>query len=588
MVQNITVTNKATRATTTVTGQQVSLTGSSVIELPLPHTEIKSLARTGNDLVVTTSDGQVIIMHGFFTDNPASHNDLVFHDDGGLWLSDLSGMDSLPIDSSIDPSAGGVFSSVESINPLLGQASNTAATTDTATDTTAATDTVPDTGAATTTAADTATDTAAGDDHGGGLDWLPLALAVAGFTTYLGSSSSSPPVSTQNNAQLSALTINQNTDGTLIVSGHANPNDTVTVTYANGTTTSSIPADPSGNWSVTSPDAQVPGNVSVVDTTTASDSTASAQGSVVIKAIDQDTGTSASDFITNHNALTFSGTLSQPLTTGQSLEISTDGGNTWGPVTNITGTNWTYDDTANPLADGNYTVAVREVDGSGNVISPVTAQLLVIDTTAPTETTTISAINPDTGTSATDFVTGSGSLTFSGTLSAPLADGSQPGVSAESVQLSLDGGQTWHTAAVTSNTDSSLQWSFDNTATALPDGLYVVESRVSDAAGNVGPHVVAQEVEVSASGTLSLGLQDVLSNASALTSAAGSAQQVTINGGGVVTAVTLTDGVGTGSNQWQETGTTILNGITYDVYHNAAQGASTVADLLIQHGITVS
>jgi hypothetical protein len=79
----------------------------------------------------------------------------------------------------------------------------------------------------------------------------------------------------------------------------------------------------------------------------------------------------------------------------------------------------------------------------------------------------------------------------------------------------------------------------------------------------------------------------VLSDAQALTST-GSATQISIQGGGAVTTVHLAEGVGNGAGQWQETGTAAVNGVLYDVYHNTAQGSNTAADLLIQHGISVS
>jgi hypothetical protein len=251
-------------------------------------------------------------------------------------------------------------------------------------------------------------------------------------------------------------------------------------------------------------------------------------------------------------------------------------------------TTWSYTSPTS-LALGSHDVGVVVMDAAGNYGTPV-EQTVTVDNTAsnisaaaavlttPVETATLTAISPDTGTSATDFVTGNGNLTFSGTLSSAPVNG-------ETVQISLDGGQNWDPATVNS-AGSTPVWSFDNTAHTLPDGLYVVQARVLDAAGNP-ESTTAQQVEVSSSGTLNLSLQDVLSDASALTNA-GSTQQITINnGGGVVSTVNLTDGVGTAAGQWQDTGTTTVNGVTYDIYHNAAQGASTLADLLIQQGIHV-
>ena len=278
---------------------------------------------------------------------------------------------------------------------------------------------------------------------------------------------------------------------------------------------------------------------------------------------------------------TISGTLGGALANGsgngisqETLQISVDGG-AWQTVTTVTtasGTVWSYHNST-PLSNGD-SVEVRIIDAAGNESTPVTHTVTPIP--APAEWVAVTAISPDTGASSTDFVTGDGHLTVSGTLSSPLTNG-------ETVQVSLDGGQHWSAATVNG---TSGAWSLDNSANTLPDGLYVTQAHVVDASGTVQSAQAAQQVEVSASGTLNLSLQDVLSDANALTSA-GSTQPVTINSGGVVSTVHLTEGVGAGANQWQNTGSTVVNGVTYDVYHNTAEGAHALADLLIQHGITV-
>ncbi|MDR0479335.1 MAG: BapA prefix-like domain-containing protein, partial [Burkholderiaceae bacterium] len=66
----ITVIDKATHASTVVTGQDVAvdvtLPAPSIVELPIPHTEVKTLVRKGSDLIITTNGGQVITLHGYF------------------------------------------------------------------------------------------------------------------------------------------------------------------------------------------------------------------------------------------------------------------------------------------------------------------------------------------------------------------------------------------------------------------------------------------------------------------------------------------------------------------------------------------
>src|SRR5262249_32448474 len=128
---------------------------------------------------------------------------------------------------------------------------------------------------------------------------------------------------------------------------------------------------------------------------------------------------------------------------------------------------------ANPLADGTYTMQARVIDAAGN-IGTIDSQNVVIDTTPPAPTIDITAITDDTGASATDFNTGDNTLVFSCTRSAVLAPG-------ESVQISLDNGVTW-----LNTTLSGTTWSFDHSGTVLLDGTYVMQVRVIDAAGNIG------------------------------------------------------------------------------------------------------
>ncbi|RYX88154.1 MAG: type 1 secretion protein, partial [Comamonadaceae bacterium] len=189
---------------------------------------------------------------------------------------------------------------------------------------------------------------------------------------------------------------------------------------------------------------------------------------VAITAITTDSGSSASDFITNDTSLTVSGT-NAALSAGNKIQVSSDGGVTWADAT-VTGTTWTYTDPANHATSFSY--QARVVDVAGNIGQTAT-QAVTIDTTAPSaaETVTITAITTDTGTSASDFVTSDTSLTVSGT-NAALSPGNK-------IQVSSDGGTTWADAAVAGAT-----WSYVDPANHATSFTYNV--RIVDVAGNVG------------------------------------------------------------------------------------------------------
>ncbi|EPL05345.1 Ig-like domain-containing protein [Pseudomonas sp. CF161] len=201
------------------------------------------------------------------------------------------------------------------------------------------------------------------------------------------------------------------------------------------------------------------------------DSTAPTE-SITVASINQDTGTSSSDFNTNDNTLVFSGSLSSALGSGESVRVSLNGGSTWQAAV-VTGTTWSYDNTANALASGSYNVIAQVIDSAGNLGNSA-SQTVIVDTVAPTATVTIGAITSDTGSSSSDYITADNTLLFQGTLSAPLGAG-------ETVQFSIDGGNTYLVASVAGTT-----WSYNYTGTALPDGNYNIKVRVSDIAGNTG------------------------------------------------------------------------------------------------------
>ncbi|QZI68267.1 FG-GAP-like repeat-containing protein [Pseudomonas protegens] len=223
------------------------------------------------------------------------------------------------------------------------------------------------------------------------------------------------------------------------------------------------------------------GSSSAIFNLTVDTSAPSATQTVAITAINSDTGVSSSDFITADNTLVFSGTLGAALASGEGVQLSLDGGSTWFAAS-VSGTTWSYDNSASVLADGSYSIQARVVDAAGN-LGQNTSHNLTVDTLAPTATVSIVAISLDSGSSASDFITADNTLVISGTLGTALAVG-------DSVQVSLDGGSTWQAASVSGTT-----WSYDNTASVMADGSYSLQARVVDGAGNVG-HSASQSLVI--------------------------------------------------------------------------------------------
>jgi phosphoribosyl-AMP cyclohydrolase len=101
-----------------------------------------------------------------------------------------------------------------------------------------------------------------------------------------------------------------------------------------------------------------------------------------------DSGTSATDFITNDNdGLTISATLSASLLTGEKLFYSKDNGVTWTDITaSVTGTAVSHLDST---LTSTSTIRMQVRDGVGNA-GASDSQLVTIDTTAPAP-----VVNPD-------------------------------------------------------------------------------------------------------------------------------------------------------------------------------------------------
>jgi hypothetical protein len=167
------------------------------------------------------------------------------------------------------------------------------------------------------------------------------------------------------------------------------------------------------------------------------------------------------------------GTLSATLGTGEVVRIY-DGATLVGTAT-VTGTAWTF--TPPALADGSthsYTAVVADAAGNEGTASPPFT--LAVDTTAPTQTATLTGYTDDIGTQQGPFPTGTPTddttPVLNGTLSAALGAGD--------VVRIYDGATLVGTATV-----NGTAWTF--APPALADGTtHTYTAVVADAAGNQG------------------------------------------------------------------------------------------------------
>ncbi|WP_232453267.1 beta strand repeat-containing protein, partial [Burkholderia ubonensis] len=186
-------------------------------------------------------------------------------------------------------------------------------------------------------------------------------------------------------------------------------------------------------------------------------------------ALTTDSGSSASDHITNVGTLNLSG-----VETGATVEYSTDGGHTWS--------------TSFSATEGLNDVQVRQTDIAGNT-SSATSFSFTLDTSAAAPGV---ALTTDSGNSASDHVTNVGTLNLSGV------------ETGATVEYSIDGGHTWSTSFsateglndiqvrqtdIAGNTSSATSFSFTlDTSAAAPGVALATDSgnSASDHVTNVG------------------------------------------------------------------------------------------------------
>ncbi|WP_232433965.1 beta strand repeat-containing protein, partial [Burkholderia ubonensis] len=186
-------------------------------------------------------------------------------------------------------------------------------------------------------------------------------------------------------------------------------------------------------------------------------------------ALTTDSGSSASDHVTNVGTLNLSG-----VEAGATVEYSIDGGHTWS--------------TSFSAVEGVNDVQVRQTDIAGNT-SSATSFSFTLDTSAAAPGV---ALTTDSGSSASDHITNVGTLNLSGV------------ETGATVEYSIDGGHTWSTSFsavegandvqvrqtdIAGNTSSATSFSFTLDTSAAAPGVALTTdsgSSASDHITNVG------------------------------------------------------------------------------------------------------
>lgn len=372
-MNNISVTPKGGTIASQLSGSDVNLNAPSVVKLNLNRSDIKSFARNGNDLVVTTKSGETVVIHNFYS--PAGESDLVLQDDhGALWWVEDPGQPGFQF-VSIDSTEGLLADNITNDGTIAaygiggGALAGIAAMFAGSNGSNGSGDSGGATGGG----------TGSGDNGGtgGGTDG-----GTGGGT---GSDTTAPGAVTD-------LAINDNVgtiqgaitagattdDNTPVLSGTAEAGTTISV-YDNGTLLGTATVNADGTWSFTSP-VLADGQHSLTATVTDAAGNTSSATAPVTFTVDtvaptlsdvsaaSDNGTTLTPIAAN-GATNDATPLLQGTTEAGSTVTLSDNGTVLGTV--IAGSDGRWSFTTPALGEGSHTLSITAADAAGNA-SPAT------------------------------------------------------------------------------------------------------------------------------------------------------------------------------------------------------------------------
>ena len=196
---------------------------------------------------------------------------------------------------------------------------------------------------------------------------------------------------------------------------------------------------------------------------------------VIAVTISPDTGSSATDRITDDATPTLHGTAEAGSTV---MLYDTDGTTVLATTTADGSGDWSV--ATSTLTNGSHSITARATDVAGNVSVASAALSVTIDTIAPAAPVIAVTISPDTGSSATDRITDDATPTLHGSAEA-----------GSTVTLYDTDGTT---LLATTTADDSGHWSVPTST--LTNGSHSITAKATDAAGNVSVASAALAVTI--------------------------------------------------------------------------------------------
>ena len=470
-MNNISVTPKGGTIASQLSGSDVNLTAPSLVKLNLNRSDIKSFARNGNDLVVTTKSGETVVIHNFYS--PAGDSDLVLQDDqGALWWVEDPGQQGFQY-VSIDSTEGLLADNITNNGAIAAYGIGGAALAGIGALFAGNNGGDGSDGGGDTGGDGTGGDTGGGDngggtgggDAGGGDTTAPGAVADLLVSDNAGS--------TQGAITAGAAT----DDNTPVLSGTAEAGATISV-YDNGTLLGTATVNADGTWSFTSP-ALADGQHSLTATVTDAAGNVSAPSAPLTFTVDTLAPAAVSGLVVTDDA----GDSTGPLTSGATTDDATpvlsgqgepgslltiyDNGIAIGSLTVGADGNWSF--TTPTLSNGAHSLTLTLTDAAGNVSASTSPFDFTVAAGEPPAANTL-VITDDSGSAPVGLADGASTRDATPVLS---------GVTTASALVTLYNGDQV-LGSVTA--DASGQWSF--TPAALADGAYDFRAAFTDAAGN--------------------------------------------------------------------------------------------------------